>query len=148
MLRVLNKDTDNAPHFPFTMSLINQISCPAVMFSILTPHAQLAPHSDPDAGVIRYHLGLKVPKDKENCFLVVNDKKLHWQEGHDLMFDETYIHSAENNTNERRVVLLLNIVPEYSNPIIFWLVSSWTKVLGQSEVADIFIRTINAFAPH
>ena len=31
-----------------------------------------------------------------------------WQEGHTLVFDDTYPHTVRNDTNETRVVLLLD----------------------------------------
>ena len=55
--------------------------------------------------VLRCHLGLTIPKD---CYLLVNDKKGYWEQGICMVFDDTYVHSAVNNSDEQRVILLLD----------------------------------------
>ena len=85
------------------------------MFSILEPGKKIIPHKGPSTGCLRYHLGLKIPKDKENCYITVNDEKYHWEEGKGLIFDDTYIHSVYNNTDEPRIILFVDI----ERPVIF-----------------------------
>jgi hypothetical protein len=55
--------------------------------------------------VLRCHLGLSVPPD---CWLHVGDFKKTWENGKTLVFDDTYIHSAVNNSDQPRVILLLD----------------------------------------
>ena len=55
--------------------------------------------------VLRCHLGLSVPPD---CYLQVGDFKKTWEDGKTLVFDDTYIHSAANNSDQPRVILLLD----------------------------------------
>jgi len=147
-LRYANIDTDNAERFPITMCLVNKTPCCEAMFSVLTPYARLKKHIDPYKGIIRYHLALEVPQDSQNCFLVINDKKLHWAEGQDLMFDERCFHWAENNTDERRVVLFLSIKRAFTNSIVEWINNTILDLLnieigaGIKCINDSALRTI------
>ena len=123
MLRVYNKDTNKIKYFPETYNLIKKIkNCTLAMFSVLPPGKKLAPHKGPSRSVYRYHLSLIIPdapKEESNgCFIKVNDKNHYWQEGLDVMFDDTYTHSAENNTDKTRIVLFLDIKRKYNNIIL------------------------------
>lgn len=119
MLRVYNKDTNKIQYFPKTYELIKKIpGCTLAMFSVLPPNKILLPHYGPSSSVLRYHLGLITPKDTSKCFLNVNNIIYNWKEGNDVMFDDTYLHSAENNTNETRVVLFLDIQRKFKNRFI------------------------------
>jgi len=116
MIKVYNRDTDKVKYFPKTYNFIKKIpGCTLAMFSVLPPGKKLIPHTGPSKSVLRYHLSLIVPEDKQNCFLMVNGKKYHWEEGSDVLFDDTYMHHAENNTNQTRVVLFLDIKRKYNN---------------------------------
>ena len=122
MLRVYNKNTDKIKDFPETYNLIKKIpGCTLAMFSVLPPGKKLAPHHGPSKSVYRYHLSLIVPNDNKDCFLNVNGIKHVWKEGKDIMFDDTYIHSAENNTDQTRVVLFLDIKRKYNNVFLNWI---------------------------
>ena len=59
-------------------------------------------------GLLRGQLAVRVPEQSEACFLRVEDQICHWQEGRLLVFDDTYRHEVQNNTDEERVVLLLH----------------------------------------
>lgn len=78
------------------------------VFSILEPGKVITPHYGPNKGVLRYHLGLIVPEDGD-CYLKVGGDIYNWKEGEGVLFDETYLHSAHNNTDKIRVVLYLDI---------------------------------------
>ena len=80
------------------------------MFSILAPGKHIPAHSGPYKGVVRYHLGLKVPSDREWCRIRVGDRSATWTEGRSLVFDDTYDHEVWNDTDEERVVLFLDVV--------------------------------------
>jgi ornithine lipid ester-linked acyl 2-hydroxylase len=120
ILRAYNKDTELITYFPNTYNLIRN-DCTFAMFSILPPGKKIAEHYGPYNGILRYHLGLIIPKDKNkdsNCFLMINDNKYTWDEGGDILFDDTLVHSVENNTTEPRVVLFLDVHRPFDNPII------------------------------
>jgi beta-hydroxylase len=78
------------------------------MFASLEPHSRLNPHRDPFAGSLRYHLGLVTP-NSDACFISVDGERHAWRDGEAVIFDETYIHFVENNTEETRIILLADI---------------------------------------
>jgi beta-hydroxylase len=95
------------------------------MFSILMPGSKIPPHFGPTRMCLRYHLGLKVPE--KDCFIKVGHEIYNWKNGEDIMFDDTIIHSVENNSNEPRIILFLDIErPQVFKP----LVKNMIKYLG------------------
>ena len=68
-----------------SLSAVRHLSC---------RERRLGAHRDPFAGSLRYHLGLVTPNSPE-CFIVVDGEKYYWKDGEAVMFDETYIHTAE-----------------------------------------------------
>jgi beta-hydroxylase len=106
---------------PRTAELLAGIpSINAAMFTVLPPGSRLGEHRDPFAGSLRYHLGLVTPNSPD-CFIVVDGQRYHWKDGEAVMFDETYIHTAENRTDVARVILFCDIERPLSNPVIRWL---------------------------
>ncbi|MCH7345864.1 aspartyl/asparaginyl beta-hydroxylase domain-containing protein [Pelomonas sp. CA6] len=94
---------------PKTVELLQRIpSVKAAMFASLPPGARLVRHRDPYAGSLRYHLGLATP-NAEGCFIEVDGERYHWRDGEAVMFDETYIHYAENSTDQQRVILFCDV---------------------------------------
>src|SRR5690606_29326305 len=83
---------------PRTTALLARLpSIKAAMFAELPHGARLGKHRDPYAGSLRYHLGLVAPGD-ERCFIDVDGERYVWHEGEGVVFDETYIHFAENQS--------------------------------------------------
>jgi len=80
----------------------------AAMFAELPPGSRLVRHRDPFAGSLRYHLGLWTP-GVEGCYIDVDGQRYHWRDGEAVVFDETYIHYAENTTDHDRVILFCDI---------------------------------------
>jgi beta-hydroxylase len=78
------------------------------MFTELPPGSELRPHRDPYAGSLRLHLGLETPND-DACFIDVDGQRYSWRDGEWTMFDETYIHSARNDSAGNRIILFCDI---------------------------------------
>ncbi|MEF7613726.1 aspartyl/asparaginyl beta-hydroxylase domain-containing protein [Aquincola sp. MAHUQ-54] len=94
---------------PQTVALLKSIpTIKAAMFASLPPGAKLVRHRDPYAGSLRYHLGLVTPNDP-GCYIDVDGQRYHWRDGEAVMFDETYIHHAENATQHQRVILFCDV---------------------------------------
>src|SRR5579883_1260344 len=94
---------------PRTVELVNAIpSVKAAMFALLPPGSKLNPHRDPFAGSLRYHLGLITPNNA-SCRIFVDGREYFWRDGEDVIFDETYVHSAENKSDITRVILFCDI---------------------------------------
>ena len=94
---------------PKTIEILRQVpSVKAAMFASLPPGGSLTPHRDPFAGSLRYHLGLVTP-NHEDCFILVDGEKHVWADGKDVLFDETFIHEAHNNTDQNRIILFCDV---------------------------------------
>ena len=79
-------------------------------FSVLAPGKHIPLHRGPYKGLLRCHLGLLVPEPNEDCWIEVGGERTHWQEGRCLVFDDTYKHQVQNNTDGTRVVLFLDVL--------------------------------------
>ena len=83
-------------------------SIKAAMFASLSPGTVLRPHRDPYAGSLRYHLGLATP-NSDKCYIKVDDERRTWKDGEHMLFDETFIHEAHNETQEHRVIFFADV---------------------------------------
>ena len=105
------KMDENCNLCPETTRIVESI--PGMMtafFSILSPGKHIPPHRGPYKGLLRCHLALKVPNPQEQCWIQVGNEIANWEEGRCIVFDDTYVHRVENNTDEMRVVLFLDII--------------------------------------
>lgn len=94
---------------PKTVELLNSIpSVHGAMFAMLPPGGKLGAHRDPFAGSLRYHLGLVTPNSNK-CRILVDGVECIWRDGEAFMFDETFIHSAENTTDVNRIILFCDV---------------------------------------
>jgi beta-hydroxylase len=94
---------------PVTTRLVSEIpSVKAAMFAELPAGAKLGKHRDPYAGSVRYHLGLFTPND-DRCFIEVDGQRHSWRDGEAVIFDETYVHWAENKSDQTRIILFCDI---------------------------------------
>jgi beta-hydroxylase len=78
------------------------------MFAYLPKRAELRRHADPLAISLRYHLGLATP-NSDACFINVDGRNQSWRDGEVLMFDETYLHYARNDTDTDRLILMCDV---------------------------------------
>ena len=78
-------------------------------FSILAPNYHIPPHRGVTKGVVRTHLGLIIPRDRERCRIRVGDQTRTWEEGKCLVLDDTFEHEVCNETDEQRVVLIIDV---------------------------------------
>lgn len=105
------KAEQNCERCPETTRLIEEIpGMKTAFFSILAPGKHIPEHRGLYKGFIRYHLGVKIPQPSSQCGIKVDGETRHWQEGESLIFDDTYLHEAWNNSNEIRVVLFMDIL--------------------------------------
>jgi beta-hydroxylase len=94
---------------PQTVRILRDIpQVKAAMFAVLPHGGKLNPHRDPFAGSLRYHLGLSTPND-DRCFIEVDGERYSWRDGQSVVFDETYIHWAENTSGQTRVILFCDL---------------------------------------
>src|SRR6478736_5056362 len=94
---------------PETIALLQKMpSIKAAMFVVLPAGSHLPAHRDPYAGSLRYHLGLITP-NSEKCEIIVDGQPYFWKDGEDVLFDETYIHHAENATDKDRLIFFCDV---------------------------------------
>jgi beta-hydroxylase len=94
---------------PKTVALVEALpSVNAAMFALLPPGGKLNRHRDPFAGSLRYHLGLSTP-NSDACRIYIDGEPYSWRDGQDVLFDETFIHSAENKTDVTRIILFCDV---------------------------------------
>lgn len=86
------------------------------MFSILQPGKHIPAHHGPHKGVLRYHLGLRVPAGG-GCAIRVGDQTREWVEGESLVFDDTFEHEAWNRADSPRVVLFVDFLRPMPAPL-------------------------------
>jgi aspartyl/asparaginyl beta-hydroxylase (cupin superfamily) len=119
------KSQANCARCPQTARLCREIpGMKTAFFSILSPDKHIEAHRGPYKGVLRYHLGLKIPEPVEACRIRVGEDVRNWSEGGSLVFDDTYDHEAWNETDDVRVVLFVDFVRPLRFPAsaLNWLV--------------------------
>jgi len=95
---------------PRTVALLQSIpGIKGAMFTTLSPGARLPQHRDPFAGSLRYHLGLVTPTRPGECRIIIDGVSYYWRDGEDLLFDETFVHYAENTTDQTRIILFCDV---------------------------------------
>lgn len=130
------KAEKNCQRCPETTQLLETIpGLKVAFFSILAPHKHIPEHCGKYKGVIRYHLGLKVPQPKEQCRIRIGDQIAYWEEGKSLIFDDTFPHEVWNETEDYRAVLFLDI----DRPLYFPMsLVNWTvaQLIAASSVVQ------------
>ncbi len=107
----------NASLAPRTAEILEKVpNLQTAMFSILAPGYHIPAHKGVTKGILRSHIGLIIPKDREKCRIRVDDTITAWKEGEIFVFDDTYEHEVWNDTDEERVILLF----DFDRPMKFW----------------------------
>jgi hypothetical protein len=103
----------NARHCPRTMAAIAKMdqpnvpgASPVAMFSLLAPGTHIPPHMGVANTRLVCHLPLIVPP---NCGFRCGETTREWKVGEAFVFDDTIEHEAWNNSDELRVVLILDV---------------------------------------
>jgi aspartyl/asparaginyl beta-hydroxylase (cupin superfamily) len=111
------KAEGNCGRCPVTAEVLERIpGMTTAFFSILAPGKRIPAHRGVFKGFVRCHLALRVPKEIESCFMRVGEGRLHWDDGKCVVFDDTYDHEVRNDTDEMRVVLLVDVVRPMRRP--------------------------------
>ncbi len=102
---------------PETVALVRSIpSVNAALFAYLPPGGKLGEHRDPFAGALRYHLGLVTP-NSDACRIYVDGEPYAWRDGEAVVFDETFVHSVRNETDQGRIVLFCDVERPLAQPM-------------------------------
>lgn len=105
----------NARHCPCTMAAIEKLpqpsidgASPNVMFSLLAPRTRIPAHSGVANTRVVCHLPLIVPP---GCGFRVGESVREWRWGEAFVFDDTIEHEAWNDSDQLRVILILDLWP-------------------------------------
>ena len=102
------RNEENIARCPKTAAAVAGIpGLNSAFFSILAPGAHIPRHRGVTKAILTAHLALIVPKRRQGCRMQVEDRMLRWDEGRTLVFDDTYYHEVWNDTDEQRVILLI-----------------------------------------
>ena len=102
--------------FPVAGAIIEELgdNCPIAIYSCLAPQTTLKQHTDfenKDGKTIRIQVPLVVPEG--DIFLDVDGEKQYWDTV--FGFDNRTPHSAHNNTNEWRLIFIIDVNKEFLN---------------------------------
>jgi ornithine lipid ester-linked acyl 2-hydroxylase len=105
------RDANNCARCPETAALVSRVpGLVTAFFSILGPGKHIPAHRGAYRGIIRYHLGLIIPRESYKCRMRIGEEVYCWREGESIVFDDTYEHEVWNETDEVRVVLFIDVV--------------------------------------
>lgn len=100
----------NVARCPMTTALVKDIpGLTMAGFSLLEGGSRISPHRGPNKGALRYLLGVRVPGPPGACGNRVGDETSFWADGKSVMFDFTETHEAWNDSEEYRVLLMLEV---------------------------------------
>lgn len=129
---ILNKEKlETSFHCPKTIEIFNRFPSNVlnVGFSLLEPGGKTMPHKGTCDKFYRLHIPMIIPQSNTNyknkfqssilnnsynidnlAYFEVEGNKRIWVEDEYFMFDDLYMHNAINNTNEIRIVLLVDLL--------------------------------------
>jgi hypothetical protein len=76
-----------------------------VFFSILKPQQKITPHF----GLSNHSLTVHLPIIPQAGFLKVSQQQSRWEEGKPIVFDDSFIHEAQNASEHDRIVLIFSV---------------------------------------
>jgi dTDP-4-amino-4,6-dideoxygalactose transaminase len=94
---------------PETARLVEAVpGLESAWFSILLPGYRIPEHRGITKGLLTSLLGVKLPDRRDRCAIRVGSRILHYQEGRSIIFDDTHPHEIWNDTDQQRVVLIVD----------------------------------------
>jgi len=98
---------------------------PTVLFSILSPHTTIPPHSSVTNVRLVTHLPLIVP---QGCRFRVGNETRPWRTGEAWVFDDTIEHEAWNDSDSIRVIMMVDVW----NPFL---------TMAERELVSVLLKT-------
>jgi len=139
---------ENAAAVPDTYEAISRIpGVHTALFSILHGFAEIEPHRGSAAGVIRFHYPLTVPTEPEKCWIEIGGHHFYWQEGVPLVFDDTREHWVKNQTDQTRVVLIIDFNADMPFPVSLYTSLRYILIRHSTEVKTVIERAAIGVPP-
>ena len=132
---------------PKTVELVASIpTVNAALFTMMPGKSKLGEHRDPFAGSVRYHLGLVTPNSAK-CRIYIDGTPYAWRDGEAILFDETFIHSVDNETDQDRIILFCDVARPIHTPIVRGLnrfvTNHIVKITATQNTADEKVGVLN-----
>jgi aspartyl/asparaginyl beta-hydroxylase (cupin superfamily) len=136
-IQISNEACDACPK---TIKLLKRIPhIVAASVSVLEPHAEIKTHRGDTDAIYRCHLGLDIPDGLPNCGFQVGNVVKAWKNGKILMFNDAANHRAWNNTGEKRIIMIIDVIkPEFENQ---------KRIICAKVFGSIIFQTFNAKFP-
>ena len=136
-----NEIPENIAAAPETYAAISRIpGVHTALFSILHGYAEIEPHRGSAAGVVRFHYPLIVPDQPEECWIEIGGHHFFWKEGEPLVFDDTREHWVKNQTDQTRVVLIIDFNADMPFPVNIYTGLRYNLVRRSAEVKKVIER--------
>ncbi|MEL7114884.1 MAG: aspartyl/asparaginyl beta-hydroxylase domain-containing protein [Pseudomonadota bacterium] len=105
----------NCRRCPETMRILKSIpGLTSCSLSVLEPGSNINPHQGDTDAIYRCHVGLSVPAGLPDCGFQVGTEIRGWENGKALPFCDAQTHTAWNQTDERRLIMIVDVVrPEF-----------------------------------
>lgn len=135
----------NCRECPATTAAVERIpGMKTALFSILDAGKHIPPHRGPYKGLLRCHLGLRIPGRPGAVRLRVGDVHTTWREGAAVVFDDTFDHEAWNDSDAVRVVLFIDFVRPLRAPLS-WINGAILRLIVGSPYGRANIRRFAAW---
>lgn len=106
----MDKQCGRCPKFAALLDTLPMIGIPnfgpTVLFSVMEPRTHIPPHSSVTNARLVVHLPIVVPP---GCRFRVGNETREWREGKAWVFDDTLNHEAWNDSDERRVIVMIDV---------------------------------------
>lgn len=140
--------TENIAAVPDTYAAISRIpNVHTALISIMAGGTVLEPHRGSASGVIRFHYPLIVPREPEKCWIHIDGHRFHWREGVPLVFDDTREHWVKNETDETRVVLIIDFNAPMPFPVNLYAGLRYNLIRHSTEVKAVVDRATIGVPP-
>jgi aspartyl/asparaginyl beta-hydroxylase (cupin superfamily) len=104
-------------YFPITSSILKKYpELLSLSFNQLEPQGRILPHCGDTNAIYRCHLGLDVPDQLPATGFRVREESRSWEEGKWLVFMDAYNHEAFNQSDRKRVIMVVDVLrPEFKH---------------------------------
>lgn len=104
------QNLERMPVLAGLLSECREVKSAAVSF--LAPRKHIPAHRGPFRGIMRFHLGLVIPKQEDGrpaTVMMIDHQDRRIADGECMLWDDTFEHEVMNNSDQGRVALLLDV---------------------------------------
>jgi aspartyl/asparaginyl beta-hydroxylase (cupin superfamily) len=129
-------------HFSETIHLLKTIpNLVSASISVMEPNSEIRPHYGDTNAIYRCHFGIVIPGQLPDIGFQAGYEKRSWEEGKFLIFNDAAYHKAWNYTNERRLVLILDVVrPEFEHRKL-WICAKVQSIIVSQTIIKKYPKT-------